>query len=185
MSPNVLVSPLTRLLADDRNATISPLAEIEALSEAPSPCTLSVEGPVRRNVKLELLLTKTSWFPTVSPLTKSVASDWNAMSKPSPEIAAEEDARSACADAEVTDARTVCGVGAQSAPKNRRCTKISFCPLVSPTTRFVAVDSNAILVASSLIEAEVEAAFAWVVAESTDTRVVVFAGRQKAATRSR
>ncbi len=80
--------------------------------------------------------TKTSECPVRSAGARLLASEANATNRPSAEIEGCTPSLVASTSAELTDTRSV-------VPSTRSLTNTSWRPLVSPGTRFVALDTNA------------------------------------------
>ncbi len=145
MSKVPLLSPETRLDAWDWNATYLPSALIDGLELVLSPWnppeeieTISVT-PVCRS------RTYMSKVPFMSPAIRFDASDSNATYLPSALIDGRVLHASACSPPDETDTRSV-------TPVCRSRTNTSCSPLVSPGTRFEAIDMKATYLPSALVE---------------------------------
>ena len=82
------VSPVTRLSASDMKAMYVPSELMAGLSLMPLPCTSSESTLTRVVVPAVRSRRNTSLTPFESPVTKFVASEWNATYCPSPLMAA-------------------------------------------------------------------------------------------------
>src|SRR5438552_3772355 len=125
------VSPPTRLLALDRNATKRPSAEIGAAKLSPLACA-PWELTLTR-VVLPVLRSRTKTSPTVfvSPPTRVVAVESKVTKRPSAEVARTMLSRLVCAPWELTLTLVVL-------PVLRSRTNTSLAPFVSPATRLLA-----------------------------------------------
>jgi hypothetical protein len=171
------VSPRTRLLATDSNATKRPSALIAGDSLPPSAWVPSEATLTRVVVPLCRSWTKMSEQAKgqglVSPGTRLEAVDQKAMKRPSPLIAGVRLWLLASVPSEATLTRVV-------VPLCRSWTKMSSIPLVSPRTRLEAKDSNATKRPSTLswgAPTNALSAFASVPSLATLTRVVLFVTR--------
>jgi hypothetical protein len=135
-SATPLVSPATRFVASEvkttkRPSALAPGSELWSLACAPA-----VETLTRVVMRPATSRTKTSATPLVSLATRLVADDWKATNKALALIAGVPLAPLPCAPLVDTLIRVVC-----PAATSRR--NISPTALVSPVTRFVAVESKA------------------------------------------
>src|SRR6478609_10520582 len=83
MSCCPLVSPASRLVASDANATHRPSSEMDGKELGPSPCAPLSATLMRATCFVRLSRTNTSVVPLVSPGTRLLASEWNATHRPS------------------------------------------------------------------------------------------------------
>src|SRR5512138_3674940 len=122
-----LVSPVTRLVAIEPNATNLPFPEREGEEDAPFPWLPELFFETRVVVPACRSRTKISFAAFVSPVTRLVDGESNATYLPFDEIAGSNDVSAACFSAELTETRVV-------VPACRSRTKISPA-LVSAVTR--------------------------------------------------
>ncbi len=144
MSFASFVSSSARLPAPEAKATSVPSAEMLGANENESASAPSGVTETRTVVASVRSWTNTSVVPLVSLSTRSVAVESKATRSPSAEIDGFRPGADASSPSEATDTRTVVLV-------SRSCTKTSCVPLVSPSTRFDAVETKAIAEPSSLI----------------------------------
>ncbi|GJD76556.1 hypothetical protein CFIICLFH_4814 [Methylobacterium goesingense] len=161
------VSPVTRLVARLWKATRVPSAEIEG-ARLPPPvlCAPVLSVETRVVVPVPRSLTKMSCRPLVSPVTRLLEVLTKATRVPSAEIEAAVLGPRPCAPALSVETRVV-------VPVPRSLTKTSVVPLVSPSTRLLAVLWKATRVPSAEIAAMALALLASAPVLSVETRVVV------------
>ncbi len=135
------VSPATRLSARLSNATLVPSGEKNA-TKLPSPaCSPAAFVETRVTAPVTRSLTKISYWPFVSPVTRLPAMLSNATFVPSGEKTTPSLRPSPCAPDTSVDTRL-------TAPVKRSLTKMSDAPFVSSPTRLEASLSNATFVPS-------------------------------------
>jgi len=139
------VSPVTRLVANDEKTTSCPLALMPGALHGPSACAPLLSTLTRVVTPLWRSCTKMSATPFVSSAVRSGEVEAKATYRPSALMAALVLSPLAWAPALVTLTRVV-------VPPWRSRTNTSNLPFVSPSTRFVAEDSNATKPPFSLTE---------------------------------
>src|SRR2546428_83045 len=130
-SLTVFVSPPTRLVATELNATKRPLAEIDGTKLAPFSCAPWESTLTRLVLPALRSRTNTSLAPFVSPPTRLVAIELKATKRPSAEIEGTTLSPFSCAPWESTLTRLVL-------PALRSRTNTSLAPFVSLPTRLAA-----------------------------------------------
>ena len=168
MSALPLVSPATRLLARDVNATKRPSALMASIPLLLFPWVPSLATLTRSVVSVTRSRTKTSNSSLVSPATRLLASELNATKRPSALMAGKRLCSSPSLPSLATLTRSV-------VPLSRSWTKTSSSKLMSPATRLLAMDVNATKRPSALMAAPLLSPFSWVPSLATLTRSVVWA----------